>query len=66
MLQRPLDAYQGLAEVERETVDAWLVRVGGLDAMQLQVKNRFTVRDFQICLEASAPPETPGEALEAT
>ncbi len=39
MLQRPLGAYQSLSLEERAAVDSWLVRVGGQEAMQWEVKH---------------------------
>lgn len=39
-LQRPLDWYQGLDEVQREAVDAMLSAVGGRDAMQMELPRR--------------------------
>ncbi len=50
MAQRPLAAYGALDD--REAVDAWLARVGGRDAMQLEIRHPFERRGFHMRLAA--------------
>jgi glutathione S-transferase len=61
MAQRPLGCYHGFVEAEREQANRWLKQVGGLDAMQLRIRNPFERRNFEMRLQhppsaqASAP-----------
>lgn len=41
MAQRALDAYAQLAAPGKQSVDGWLAKVGGAQAMQLQIKPRL-------------------------
>ncbi len=50
MAQRPLDVYRSLDASARAPVDAWLDRVGGREAMQRPVRNRFVREDFKMKL----------------
>ncbi len=54
MAQRPLGLYQQLNKEQRETVDRLLVRVNGLEAMQLEIRNPFIRNNFRIQLERPA------------
>jgi glutathione S-transferase len=50
MAQRPLERYQGFSAEQRSQADLWLTRVGGLEAMQLQVRHPFERRNFKMQL----------------
>ena len=50
MAQRPLDVYHSLEAGARASVDEWLERVGGREAMQRPVRNRFVREDFKMKL----------------
>jgi hypothetical protein len=52
MLQRPLEAYQRLEGSDKAAADAWLERVGGTEAMQLQVRHPFERRNFKMALRS--------------
>jgi glutathione S-transferase len=52
MAQRPLEVYGAIEAADKVGVDAWLMRVGGHDAMQRQVGNRFERRGFKMRLAA--------------
>lgn len=54
MVQRPLDAYAALDESERQSADAWLERVGGREAMQLQVAHPFERSAFKMRLRPAS------------
>ena len=49
MLQRPLDFYQGLNEIDSANVDAFL-KVGGDEALQLQLNFRLKRANFRIAV----------------
>lgn len=48
MLQRPLDYYQGADDKARQDMDDWLERVGGRQAMQLQIPRRVERRNNRL------------------
>ena len=48
MWQRPLDAYQALAQEDRAQVRAWLGRVGGSEAFAVPVRARVERRNFKL------------------
>jgi len=50
MAQRPYDVYAASTGDDRGSVDAWLARVGGTEAMSRQIKNRFVRRNFKMGL----------------
>jgi len=50
MAQRPYDIYGGLEGEDKQSVDGWLARVGGLEAMQRKIDHRFVRRDFKMGL----------------
>ena len=50
MAQRPIDAYRGFGTDERVRVDRWLRRVGGFDAMKLEIKHPFVRKNFKMAL----------------
>jgi len=54
MAQRPLDLYHGFSDEQRSRADRWLTRVGGLEAMQLQVRNPFALRNFKMQLRSAS------------
>jgi len=60
MAQRPLDAYSMLSDTEKTSVDAWLERVGGLEAMRLRVNNPFVRREFRMGLSKPAGSQADG------
>ena len=51
MLQRPLDFYHGLDPSQKTGVDDLLRSVGGLEAMQRQLKCRLTRENFRVVVE---------------
>jgi glutathione S-transferase len=50
MAQRPYDVYAGLEAEDLTSVNAWLERVGGLQAMSRRIENRLVRRDFKMGL----------------
>ncbi len=53
MAQRPLAHYQGLEGAEQQQVDELLTRTGGLEAMQLRIRNPFERHNFKMGLKHS-------------
>ncbi len=51
-MQRPLDYYNSLSGEARQQVEAFLQRVGGLEALQYELPVRVTRKHNQLCLEA--------------
>jgi len=54
MLQRPLDAYAAFDDEERARADAWLARVGGTEALTLQIAHPFVRNGFAMALAEPA------------
>ena len=52
MMQRPLDSYAALSVEEKATVDPWLQKCGGLQAMQRCVPQRLARRNNRVVLDA--------------
>lgn len=49
MAQRPIDAYAAVSPTDRPRVDAWLQRVGGLEALQrTQIRHRLCRKAFKM------------------
>lgn len=48
MLQRPLDYYRGLSASDCAAVDELLAQVGGLEAMQIQIRRRVVRRENRL------------------
>ena len=64
MAQRSLQAYHAVED--KSVVDAWLDRVGGLQAMREPIRNPQQRRDFKMSLVSSGrarPPEPSGSAM---
>ncbi len=51
MLQRPLDCYRSITGEDRVAVDAWLERVGGLEAMGYAPRRRVKLEKFRLFRE---------------
>ena len=51
MLQRPLDCYRSFTAEDRAGVDAWLQRLGGLQAMGYQPRRRVKLEKFRLFRE---------------
>ncbi|MCH9688035.1 MAG: glutathione S-transferase family protein [Deltaproteobacteria bacterium] len=60
MVQRPLTHYRGCSTSERDAMDTWLSRVGGRDAMQLQVPVWLERRDDNRLYPAAEPSQASG------
>jgi len=50
MAQRPIETYHQLGDEDRANVDRWLDRVGGEDAMQIEIAHPFERVDFKMRL----------------
>lgn len=48
MAQRPLDYYRSLAGAEKDAVDAWLKRIGGYEAMQMEIPQPLKRENFRL------------------
>lgn len=48
MLQRPLDFYAHLSDEDRASVDAFLTKVGGLEALQMKIPQRLKFENYKV------------------
>jgi glutathione S-transferase len=59
MLQRILDRYAAIPAEDRQTVDAWLGRVGGEAWMSLEVGERLSLVDYKLIPTRSVDAQPP-------